>query len=71
MPVSFSTWSGSTPLIEPSIHVLCVRVCVCVCMCGDIIQQTLNIQSHKGVYREEGMQLTLFSESSDFVLSYF
>ncbi len=25
----------------------------------------------KGVYREEGMQLALFSESSDFVLSYF
>ena len=23
------------------------------------------------IYREEGMQLTLFSESSDFVLSYF
>ncbi len=27
--------------------------------------------SVKGVYKEEGMQLTLFSESSDFVLSYF
>ena len=25
----------------------------------------------KGVYREEGMQLAPFSESSDFVLSYF
>ena len=26
---------------------------------------------NKGVYREEGMQLTPFSESSYFVLSYF
>ncbi len=29
------------------------------------------VYNTKGVYREEGMQLALFSESSDFVLSYF
>ncbi len=40
----------------------------------NISKPTEEIQSvyrTKGVYREEGMQLTLFSESSDFVLSYF
>ena len=32
---------------------------------------TYLVSQTKGVYREEGMQLAPFSESSDFVLSYF
>ncbi len=38
------------------------------------LQQQLSVLvlcSIKGVYREEGMQLTLFSESSDFVIELF
>ena len=35
------------------------------------VQNATILDKVKGVYREEGMQLALFSESSDFVLSYF
>ncbi len=39
--------------------------------CGRLIRHTWLGYTTKGVYREEGMQLTLFSESSNLVLIYF